>query len=48
MSVIGPQIWPTTVMSGVGMSAGAVTGGVAYLAINDWLASWAERAETSG
>jgi hypothetical protein len=36
MAVIGPLVWPTTVMCGVGMTAGAVIGSVASLAINDW------------
>jgi hypothetical protein len=47
MSVVGPQVWPTAVMSGVGMAAGAVIGGVAYLAINDRLATRPSGQETS-
>jgi Family of unknown function (DUF6350) len=37
MSVIGPQVWATTIVTGVGMAAGAVIGSVAYLGISDWL-----------
>ena len=44
MSVIGPQILPTTVVAGVGMTAGAVIGGVVYLGLSDRLAARADRA----
>jgi hypothetical protein len=36
MSVIGPQVWPTAMVTGVGTAAGAVVGGVAYMGISDW------------
>ena len=43
MSVIGPQVWPTALVGGVGMAAGAVIGSVVYLGISDRLAASADR-----
>jgi hypothetical protein len=43
MSVIGPQIWPTSLVGGVGMAAGAVIGSVVYLGVSDRLAARADR-----